>query len=83
MVDDKFNIIDKHHLIPKEMHELSYNAKNNGKTIDLCATCHKIAHIIIKNAIMHNPFVEFWEEEELVKAGRRFRKENLRKMGKY
>jgi hypothetical protein len=83
VTDDRCPLIQEHHLIPKAMHDISKVNKDMNKTIDLCPNCHKIAHMIINKAIMNAPFVQFWDEKELVKAGRKFRKENLRKMGKY
>ena len=82
VINSEFEIIQKHHLIPKVMHGIS-KIENLDDTIDLCPNCHEIAHIIIKNAIIKNPFVRFWDVEELIKAGRKFRRENLRKLGKY
>lgn len=78
--------IEEHHLIPSRLHNhvdfKNLNSKVGEKTIKICAVCHEIAHIIIKDSEDCKWTIDFWNDESLIKEIRKFRS-NFVKKGKY
>lgn len=78
------SLFEDHHIIPQYLQthpDLDKISRN--KTVRLCATCHKIAHVIIKDSSNCQWHINFWEESELIKEIRKFRRLFMRHNNHY